>query len=136
MSIIILKSQILYNSKSHPNFCFSNSLIKLPDKCKNNHQGWWGYKTPEDNVGSISTVLNASDLSSMVKGKLKFGNCHNKGYVVAYIDGVEIARQTAQEIKQVEFEFKHGSELRLSEFESGIIHFLKFEVIDCIQGME
>ena len=86
-------------------------------------------------MGSISTVLNANDLSSMVKGKLKFGNCHNKGYVVAYIDGVEIARQTAQEIKQVEFEFKHGSELKLSEFESGIIHFIKVEVIDCIQGM-
>ena len=86
-------------------------------------------------MGSISTFLNASDLSSMVKGKLKFGNCYNKGYVVAYIDGVEIGRATAQEIKQVEFEFKHGSELKLSEFESGIIHFIKVEVIDCIQGM-
>ena len=71
----------------------------------------------------------------MVKGKLKFGNCHNKGYVVAYIDGVEIGRANAQKIKQVEFEFKHGSELKLSEFDSGIIHFIKFEVIDCIQGM-
>ena len=102
--------------------------------------GWWGYKSPGDAtgdaVGSISTILNAKNLgSTTAKGKIQFGNCYNKGYVVAYLDGVEIGRANAHVKKTVTFDFKHGSKLELSEFESGIIHFTAFEVDDCIQGM-
>ena len=49
--------------------------------------------------------------------------------------GVEIGRANTHVKKTVKFDFKHGSKLELSEFESGIIHFISFEVIDCIQGM-
>ena len=86
-------------------------------------------------MGSISTLLNAKDVTSTVKGKLKFANCYANGYVVVSIDGAEIGRANAHEKKTVQFDFKHGSKLELSEFESGIIHLINFEVIDCIQGM-
>ena len=97
--------------------------------------GWIGYTNSGD--GSISTTLNAIGQKSPIKGKLKFGNCKlNGGQVVAYLDGNEIGRASANKKENVDFYFNHGSTLELVELNGGIIHFLDFKVLDCIQGNE
>ena len=103
------------------------------DACLNQKQGgWYGWTNSGD--GSISTTLNAIGQTSPVKGKLRFANCYINGVVVAYLDGNEIAKANALTKETIYFYFNHGSTLELREFDSGIIHFLEFKALDCIQG--
>ena len=102
-------------------------------ECNYPHNGgWYGWTNSGD--GSLSTTLNAIGQNSPVKGKLKFGNCHLDGQVVAFLDGNEIGKASAHKKENVDFYFNHGSTLELVEINGGIIHFLDFKVLDCIQG--
>ena len=104
--------------------------------CLNQAQGGWYGWNPGNLVGSISTTLNAIGQTSPVKGKLRFANCYINGVVVAYLDGNEIGRASANKKENVDFYFNHGSTLELVELNGGIIHFFDLKVLDCIQGIK
>ena len=75
-----------------------------------------------------------SDLS--ILWKLDYGNCYEQGEVRVYLDGnqIDVAYPHTPN-KIVEFEFKEGSKLKITEGEDGdncMMKFSSFSIINCI----
>ena len=59
-----------------------------------------------------------------------------KGKVTAYIDGNEIGSAMKDEgSKKIQFQFSHGSELKIEEDPAAVIQFNSLNIIDCVIGM-
>ena len=87
---------------------------------------WFGWNWP--GAASIDTTLHG-------KGKaiLEFGNCHKRGNVAVYLNDVKLSSVGAKKEAQVEFEFKDGNVLKITE-EYGIIQFNGLKFISCSSG--
>ena len=110
------------------------------DRCsraKNNWYGWCdhGAKTWCDGSGSIKTKL-----SKCGKARLDFGNCcsttgsddtFQSQYVLAKLNGGEIGRAVPDSSKSVEFHFKDGDTLELTDIDWSVIEFDDFNIISC-----
>ena len=87
--------------------------------CKN----WFGWS---NQLGSIDTTLQGNG-----KARHLFGNCHDHGHVDVLLDGDKIASANAHvNNKEVEFYFKNGTQLAISE-KGGIIQINSLEIIEC-----
>ena len=86
---------------------------------------WYGWKGL-DNVGSINTTLFGCGNAT-----LDFGNCSNKGSVVAYKNGEELATVRHLRNTSVTFEFSDLDLIDIREFKSGIILFNNFVQNPC-----
>ena len=105
--------------------------------CGNNGMDWYGYcdgyncGSNKRNLGSIETTLSGCGTA-----KLDYGNCYEHGEVRVYLDGnqIDVAYPHTPN-KIVEFEFKEGSKLKITEGEDGdncMMKFSSFNVINCI----
>jgi len=75
----------------------------------------------------IKTTLNGSG-----RAKIDFGNCFTEGVSKLFLDGNEIASAGASEANIVkEFDYTDGSELKLTEEQTGVISFNSFGVLTC-----
>ena len=65
------------------------------------------------------------------KVRLKFGSCYAYGYVVATLNGKQIARANSYESKTIIFAFKDGDILELTEMGQSILEFGYLNIISC-----
>jgi len=86
----------------------------------------WHTFTSGSSFCHIKTTLNGSG-----RAKIDFGNCFNDGVSKLFLNGNEIASAGASENIIKEFDFTDGSELKLTEEQSGVISFNSFEVLTC-----
>ena len=96
-------------------------------RAKNNWYGWCGGNCS----GSIKTKL-----SKCGKARLDFGNCSSydpdrSQYVLAKLNGGEIGRAGPDSSKSVEFHFKDGDTLELTDIDWSVIEFDDFNIISC-----
>ena len=78
-------------------------------------------------IGSISTTFNGNG-----RARLVFGNCWASGNVKAYLDGTVIAFAPGNTpSKTVEFNFKVGSILKITEENVAIVSYKSLNVIQC-----
>ena len=86
---------------------------------------WFGWN--DSGEASISTTLHGSG-----KAILEFGNCNKNGNVKAYLNGAELLCASKLKIKnQVEFEFKDGYKLEITEDGEGMIRFNSLTFFEC-----
>ena len=82
---------------------------------------WFGWN--DSGEASISTILHGSG-----KAILDFENCNKNGNVIAYLNGEELPCTYKN---QVEFDFKDGNKLEITEDGEGMIQFNNLKFIEC-----
>ena len=86
-------------------------------------KNWFGWS---NQLGSIDTTLQGNG-----KARHSFENCHDHGHVDVLLDGDKITSGKAHvNNKKVEFYFKNGTQLEISE-KAGIIQRNSLEIIEC-----
>ena len=89
-------------------------------------QNWYGFKK-EIAMGSISTTFIGRG-----RARLVFGNCWASGTVKVYLDRTVIAFAPGNTpSKTVEFNFKVGSILRITEEDVAIVSYNLLHIIQC-----
>ena len=87
---------------------------------------WYGFKQGNA-IGSLSTIFNGRG-----HARLDFGNCWTTGTVKAYLDGIFISfAPGSTPSKTVEFHFKFGSILKITEENASIISYNSLIIIQC-----
>ena len=96
--------------------------------CKS--KSWFGFSyLKNDGVASISTILHGTG-----KAILGFGNCWKNGNVTLYQNGVELKTVGKNTDAQVEFTFKDGDEIKITEKGYAILYFEEIHFIECSSG--
>ena len=95
------------------------------DMCSGAKNNWFGFCSGHC-TGTISTTLKKCG-----NAILKFGNCYKSDYVVAKLNGKEIARANAYESKYIVFVFKDGDILELTDIGWSVIEFGDLNIISC-----
>ena len=93
-------------------------------KCDGAKNNWFGFCIGPC-TGTISTTLKKCG-----NAILKFGNCYSSDYVVAKLNGKEIARANTYESKYIVFAFKDGDILELTEGYA-VLEFEDLNIISC-----
>ena len=70
------------------------------------------------------------------KVRLKFGNCNHADYVVAKLNGKQVGRANPNQSRTIEFAFKDGDILELTEmgdglYSDGVIALDGLNIISC-----
>ena len=76
---------------------------------------FYGYKEGSF-VGNASITFEGSG-----KGILSYGNCYNTGYVVVFINGIELGRSYSNSRDLITFQYLGGETLSIKEVGTGII---------------
>ena len=84
---------------------------------------FYGYKDG-NRVGSISPFFKGSG-----KANLRFGNCHDTGYVAVLLNGAEIERATIV-FRRVSFQYEVGDFLEIKEFQMANIELFSLDLFD------
>ena len=89
---------------------------------------WWGWGglNNQNETSSIITILCGCGV-----GKLGFGDCSAKYGMKVHLNGNEIGMAARGEKKTIEFNFKDGDILKLTEYEYGVIQFNSFTILSC-----
>ena len=100
------------------------------DRCSRAKKNWYGFC----NNGCSGTIK--TKLSKCGKARLDFGNCWSYNadrshYVLAKLNGGEIGRAVPDSSKSVEFHFKDGDTLELTDIDWSVIEFDDFNIISC-----
>ena len=105
-------------------------------KCSNGGKNWWGWCSGncgggKSKLGKIETTLKGCGTA-----RLDFGNCYpNQCQVDVYVDGRRISTANKNTPhKVVQFDFKNGSKLKITEgadSKSCFMAFNSFKVISC-----
>ena len=103
-----------YNFRNHVNINY---------KCSRN--SWFGCCSGQC-IGSVKTKLK-----NCGKARLYYGNCGKGGSVLIKLNGRQIGKVGGNRSTKVEFDFKDGDLLELSEVNSSIIEFDDFKIISC-----
>ena len=105
---------------------WTGSGKKYLEKC-NGKSAWFGW-TKYEAVGQVNTKLNGIGTA-----KLIFGNCGEDGDVKVYLNNGLLDSASKNEMKSVEFDFEHESELKLiddgGDLFSPKIQIFEFQII-------
>ena len=83
-------------------------------KCGGNNT-FWGYKSGTA-VGYVQATFKGFGI-----GILNFENCYNSGMTKVYMNGIEIGSANSFQSKVINFNYKRGDTLKITEEQTAII---------------